>query len=244
MGLAGERAAQHEADLGRVYGVDDGIDFHIHAGALQHRQALRLDAVADVPARADFGHEHLVRLVQDEDVVMPVAKDSGLKQIGPLLISFPAVIGEVGNVLDHDAARENLLKAAPDVGLAAAAGADEQGVGLDAPLKGVVDDDGGGFLRGALLPNQPVQVAVDRPGCVVVFAVMLVHRDTRQHDEGAAVHVNWPAQLLRQALGFIQPDADQRHERIPVHVVTPSGCFVSAFSVSPGNRDRRNIRSP
>ena len=54
MGLAGERAAQDEADFGRVYGMDDGTNFHLHESALQYRQALRLDALADVLAAREF----------------------------------------------------------------------------------------------------------------------------------------------------------------------------------------------
>lgn len=139
--------------------MDDGSNLYIHAGAFQHRQAFRLDGVADVRVFRIPGGQHLVRLVENAYAVVFRPENRGSKQIGPFLCALPAVLCEVGNVLNHDAARENHLKAAPDVGLATAAGPDEQDVGLDAPLECVVGDDGGGCTCPVLgIKNQHIKV--------------------------------------------------------------------------------------
>lgn len=76
--------------------------------------------------------------------------------------------------LSETTIRPGKIFTATDVGLAAAAGANEQGVGLDAPLECVIGDDGGGFLRGVLFPNPLVQIDANCPGNIILFQVWLV----------------------------------------------------------------------
>ena len=145
--------------------MDDGIYFYLHAGTLQNSQSFRLDVLADVLTVRKLGGQHLVRLVQNQDRMIPGAEDGGAEQVRPFLVPSPAVLGEVGAVGDLDAVGIEFLQAPPDMGLATAGRADEHGVGLDA-MQTLVHGNGYSPLGFVLFPDLPVQVIVNLPGGV------------------------------------------------------------------------------